>query len=481
MPYLPLALPPGIVRPGTRYAARGRWYDGSLVRWVGGVLRPIGGWEVANVEPGITDPGAVHAWISSSAGRWVAVADGVSVVAFLVGLDRTLTGTLFTPGVSGGTLYAVPTLDNFGDALVLASTPANGGNAGSLMFISESDLSTGNNMSVLTDGANNILARSVVVTPERFIFALGSPTPGSTIGGARTIRWADQESTSNWTADSTNQAGDFELEGSGSIMAGRRSRGETLIWTETDLWAARYIGGTLIYSFQRVGDACGAISRHSMVVIDGKAFWMGPRGFYVYDGFVRPIPCDVLDYLFGDPTAGGAIDLNNAHQVYADTRAQFNEVWWWYIDGAGDRRYVAYNYIDGYWMIGKLDRVLSVDAGVPAYPLAWDSNGNVYWHEVGDGAAGSFAESGPIELGSGDRVFMIRQIVPDEATLGDVEAKIFAAMYPTSTETTYGPFMAAEPTMARLTARQVRLRVDQVNAGWRFGTPRLEVVSGGLR
>ena len=35
---------PGIFRNGTRYQAKERWYDGSLMRWYDGAWRPIGGW-----------------------------------------------------------------------------------------------------------------------------------------------------------------------------------------------------------------------------------------------------------------------------------------------------------------------------------------------------------------------------------------------------------------------------------------------------
>src|SRR5690606_39460048 len=59
--------------------------------------------------------------------------------------------------------------------------------------------------------------KGVVVTPERFVVALGAD------GDARKIAWADQESLTDWTATAENQAGDFTLTGSGQIMAARRS------------------------------------------------------------------------------------------------------------------------------------------------------------------------------------------------------------------------------------------------------------------
>jgi len=44
---LPVKLPPGVVRTGTVYDSKGRWYSSNLVRWPedGAILKPIGGWD----------------------------------------------------------------------------------------------------------------------------------------------------------------------------------------------------------------------------------------------------------------------------------------------------------------------------------------------------------------------------------------------------------------------------------------------------
>ena len=46
MAYVKLEIPPGVVRAGTQYDSRGRWYDTQLVRWWHGALQPWGGWTV---------------------------------------------------------------------------------------------------------------------------------------------------------------------------------------------------------------------------------------------------------------------------------------------------------------------------------------------------------------------------------------------------------------------------------------------------
>lgn len=62
MTFLPLQLPPGIVRGANPDDAPGRWYDGSLVRWRDGVMEPVGGWERVTTAPFASTPRRIHQW-----------------------------------------------------------------------------------------------------------------------------------------------------------------------------------------------------------------------------------------------------------------------------------------------------------------------------------------------------------------------------------------------------------------------------------
>ena len=75
----------------------------------------------------------------------------------------------------------------------------------------------------------------LVVTEERFLFALGAG------GDPRKVAWCDKEDLTTWTAAATNEAGDIILQTSGQIMQGIRTRGQTLIITDTDAHSAKYI------------------------------------------------------------------------------------------------------------------------------------------------------------------------------------------------------------------------------------------------
>jgi len=62
MTFLPIQLPPGIVRGANPDDAPGRWYDASLVRWREGVLEPVGGWEKVTTTPLGSTPRKIHQW-----------------------------------------------------------------------------------------------------------------------------------------------------------------------------------------------------------------------------------------------------------------------------------------------------------------------------------------------------------------------------------------------------------------------------------
>jgi hypothetical protein len=217
-----------------------------------------------------------------------------------------------------------------------------------------------------------------------------------------------------------------------------------------------------------------------VAAIDTAAIWMSKSGFFIYDGYVKPLQCDVSDYVFSN------INLDQRSKVTAVHNSKFGEIWWFYPSNAGieNDSYVIYNYRENHWNIGTLSRLAGTDAGVFTLPLMVDAAGEVNEHEVGfdyDGAT-LFAESGPLEIGNGDNVMSVRQVIPDEQTLGEAQVSFKTRLYPTGTESTYGPYTAANPTSVRFSGRQVNMVVTgDVLADWRIGVMRLDIVAMGKR
>jgi hypothetical protein len=110
--------------------------------------------------------------------------------------------------------------------------------------------------------------------------------------------------------------------------------------------------------------------------------------------------------------------------------------------------------------------------------------GVVYEHEIGQSYDTSvpFAETGPIAIGSGDRLMKVTQVIPDEKTQGDVNLIFKTRNYPNGAETTHGTYSTANPTSVRFQGRQVRMKVEaNQNSDWRVGIMRLDARQGSKR
>ena len=104
---------------------------------------------------------------------------------------------------------------------------------------------------------------------------------------------------------------------------------------------------------------------------------------------------------------------------------------------------------------------------------------------VYDGTA-PYAETGPLELGVGERRAHVMRVYPDEQDAGELLLTFKHREYPTGTETSEAAVTAANPTDVRFSGREFRLRVEPVvtngvAADWRSGIHRLEVKAGGRR
>jgi len=314
----------------------------------------------------------------------------------------------------------------------------------------------------------------LVVTAERFVFALRAG------GNPRKVQWCDRENLYEWQPSVINEAGDIELQTSGSLVAGVSVRGRTLLLTTTDCWTATYQGPPTVFGFQKIGDSCGLVGKNMLASVGPSAFWMGKNNFFFYDGTqARVLPCEVHDKVFTE------INRSKVSHGWCVANQKFNEVWWFYPANGADEcnKYVAYDYRENHWLIGDLTRSTGVDSG-PFQEPWWVANSAAYRHETGFGheSASVFLESGPIDFADGDTVARVTEVIPEEDTQGEVSLKFKTKFYPNDTETTHGPYNPANPMSVRFTGRQVKLRIDGGEGNnWRFGDLRMRASGGGRR
>ena len=491
MPLVPLAIPPGIRKNGTELQQAGAWNDGNLVRWYEQSLQPVKGWRRRSLTAMDGICRKLLSYVDNSSNRRTVAGTNTKLYAIQEsGQVHDITPTSFTTGqvstpvnigYGGGTwgkfewgtprqdlaTYDVAdtwSLDTWGEYVIACATSDG--------KIYQWANATGTIAAVLSNAPTS--TTSIVVTDERFVFALGAG------GEHNRVEWCDQENNNTWTASATNQAGGQNLTTDGTLISGHSLRGETLLLTTTDAHVARYTGPPFVYSFQRVGTGCGSVSANGCVVADQFAVWPGINSFHIYDGSVRVLQSDIGDYFFGN------LNVAQRSKIYGVLNSEFHEIWWFYPSASGDENdsYITWNYRDNFWSIGSLSRTAGVNSGVFLYPQMVATDGYVYEHEVGfayDDAT-VFVESGPIEIGNGDAVMNVRQVIPDEKNLGNVKATFKTRFYPTSAETTHGPFTMTNPTSVRFQGRQVSMRIEaNINTNWRVGTMRLDAVAGGKR
>ena len=493
MALIPINIPPGVYRNGTELQSAGRWYDVNLVRWTEGAMQPVGGWERRGTGTVTGKCRGLLTWKTNSGVRYAALGTSsklyamtqssalvdITPVGFTAGSDDASTGAGYgistygtgyfgTPRPDSGTVTPATTwsFDTWGEYLVGCST------SDGKLYEWQLDSATPTKAAVITNAPTS--CQGLLVTAERSLLALAAS------GDARKVAWSDLEDNTVWTPSSTNNAGSIILQTTGKIVCAKRVRGQNLILTDIDAHTLTYVGQPFIYQAEIAGRACGVVSANAVSVLDNMAVWMGIKGFHIFDGYVKPLSCEVYDYVFNN------LNINQISKVYAVNNAQYNEVWWFYPSANSNENdsYVVWDYLENHWSIGTLARTAGTDRSVFRNPIMVGANGYIYDHEVGlnyDSAL-PYAESGPFQIGNGDNVLYINELIPDERNQGSVTATFKTRYYPTSTESTFGPYSLTQPTSVRFNGRQIKMRVTTTTpSDWRVGVQRLNGIAGGRR
>lgn len=366
-----------------------------------------------------------------------------------------------------------------------------------------------NNRATRLAGSPSKSNYALVSTPDRHLVCFGTET---TVGDSTThdpmfVRFSDQENISNFVEEATNTAGGQRLTDGSKIITCVRSRGQTLILTETSLHGMQYVGPPYTFGFTQLGANCGCLGRHAAVDVNGLAFWMGVDSFWTFDGTVKKIPCTVEDYVFKDfnPTQGS--------RIFGALNSKYNEVIWFYCsaDSNYTNRCVTYNYLENTWAVGSLDRDAWEDVGIRRDPIGskYDKESEeatistiygltpgrsvVFDHETGTEADGqpmvSYLESAYFDIQDGEQMMFVKRFIPDfKYQSGSIAVNLFVRAYP-QTDAVAGsldPYVITPSTTkvdTRARGRQVALKITSSEAGadWRFGTLRIDAQPDGLR
>lgn len=345
---------------------------------------------------------------------------------------------------------------------------------------------------------------------SRFLIVFGSNDYGETTQNPMLVRWSDQDNITEWAPAVTNQAGSQVLSTGSEIVTAIQTRQEIVVFTDSALYSMQFIGAPLVWSFQSLGDNISIVSQNCVALASGVVYWMGVDKFYVYDGRVNTLSCDLRQYIFSD------INREQYEQVFAGTNEGFNEVWWFYCsaDSTALDKYVVYNYLEKVWYYGTMSRSAWLDSGIQDYPIAATYDNNVVFHENGvdDGTFGvngllpidAYITSSEFDIDDGHNFGFVWRILPDLTFRNSTASSPTATMYllpltnsgsgyndPASvagsdnaavTRTAVIPVeQFTGQVYTRVRGRQMAFKIESTTLGtqWQLGAPRIDIKPDG--
>jgi hypothetical protein len=431
-----------------------------------------------------------------STGALVTFSGAVDIGGAGTNVTAAILNQQFTITVTGVNTYTI-TLSVTPNATAIAASP--GGGAAVVATYQSGTQSISTLVDVPT--YQNII---FVSDTSRFVLVFGTNEIGSAVLDPMLVRWGDQESVTDWYPSATNQAGSLRLSHGSKIVAVQQTRQEILTWTDSSLYSLQYLGPPYVWGSQLLGDNISIVSPNATAIASGRSYWMGVDKFYVYDGRVQTLRCDLRRHVFSN------INAQQNEQIFAGTNEGFNEVWWFYCSAGVTEvdSYVVYNYVEDIWYYGSLARTAWIDSGLRDYPVAATYSYNLVNHEEGidDNETGTptaitaYIESAEFDIEDGQNFGFVWRMVPDLTFEGST------ANAPQVTMTMYGMngsgsgfqmqtgknvTRTSTATIeqftniiyTRIRGRQMIMKIesDQLGCTWQLGAPRIDIRADGER
>lgn len=433
------------------------------------------------------------------------------------GLDTSVYGTGWGTGPwsrgtwNSGTAVSNPndqlrlwSQDNFGENLVFCLRDGN------IYYWESADSVTSARgvpiSSLPGSNAAPTVAKCILVSErDRHVIAFGcdpQATPG--VQDPLTIRFSDQENITEWAATATTTSGELRIGTGSTIVTAIQTKQQIVVFTDVSVHSMQFLGAPFTFGTQELSSSVSIMGPNAAVAVGDAVFWMGKNEFYIYDGAVTQIPCDVKEYVFSN------LNAQQGLKVYAGHTSSFSEVWWFYpsLDSAENNKYVIYNYEQKVWYYGTMARTAWDDRGVRGYPMAISPDGYVYYQENGfndgsvnpPGPLSPFVESSVVDMGDGDQFMFATRIIPDLTFRNSSSATPVATMTIKARNFPGGAYLSqdSDPVVktatlpveqfttqlfTRIRGRSLSLRIESslVNVAWRLGNPRLDVRSDGRK
>ena len=365
----------------------------------------------------------------------------------------------------------------------------------------------GVNLTTLGDADTPVAVSFILVSDfSRFVLCMGVNDYGSAVLDPMLIRWSDQEDAFTWTPSITNQAGSARLSAGSFIVTAVQTRQEIVVFTNTALYSLQYVGPPFVWSVQTLGDNVSISGPNAVTLAAGVIYWMGVDKFYIYDGRIQTLSCNLLRHIFND------FNRLQAEQVTSGSNEGFNEIWWYYCSEDSDvvDKYVIYNYIDKIWYFGNLGRTAWLDSGMRNFPMAATYSYNIVNHESGVDdnetatplpIAASISSS-EFDIEDGHNIGFVYRVLPDltfDGSAASPTPQVTMTLFPMQNAGS-GTGNAASASVVksssyvvteeftgqifvRARGRQMIFKISSTQLGttWQLGAPRFDIRKDGRR
>lgn len=331
------------------------------------------------------------------------------------------------------------------------------------------------------------VCRSMFVTRERFIFALGVDND------PMKIKWPDQDDPTNWTPGAASTANERRLT-EGTKIVGGVALANLLsgVFTDTALYQFQYTGSSFIYDSKCVGTNCGLVSPLALAVNLSVAYWASKLGFFMWGGGApQPIPNvdDIQQFV-----ARSMRDTGYEFKCNAYYNTKFNEVWWFFVNMTETEPgiYVAVALDSFSWITGTMQRTSGgFFKSSDQRPILAGADGYLYQHEDGLDADGeimaAYIERAPLQLRNGAQLGEVNGFISDmqrQTGTMSIDVKTYDRIKDGVLDSERTSFEPDEDLIdLRVGGRiaSVIIRSEALGGDFRMGAPMLEVIATGSR
>jgi hypothetical protein len=221
-----------------------------------------------------------------------------------------------------------------------------------------------NAFSDLTNWPSNTTCK--VIRPYKsYLIALNLTESSSSLPNK--VRWGNSAENlslpSTWTAAADNDAGSVTLGDAGDfIIDGFPLKQSFVIYKENTTYLMNFIGGNLVFSFQKLFDDSGVLSRNCVAEYNGNHFVVTNGDIIIHNGVKKQsIATNVVKRTFFEE-----IDSTNYANTFVTHNKQKNEIWVSYptVGSTYCNKALIWNYNTNSFSFRELPEILHIATGI---------------------------------------------------------------------------------------------------------------------